>query len=287
MKFLNCPFSGLRVSDIIIEHYYSETVRPDEPVIIAGIAIMALEVDAVVIHCPYRGFHGVLTGSDFLNHIINQPEEAWKTLYLTHCYEIDSKSLETDTSEALPTLLSKMRRKGRGYAVVPNHAKTPRVIGLTNILKYISRIVRQIGVQVQELATHRPVSLDRDAKIIELIKIMQNKGVRRVLIEDKVATDRDIVRFLLEDAIDDLKREPCKVFQRSVNEILDNLSRPAILRPHDDASRAIKALSMNPSYTGVTTGREAIITPWDLTVKLCGKLCQLETLIKKKTTPNN
>lgn len=277
MSAASCVFHSLKVSDLLVRVESLPTVRPEDPVITAGMAIRVLGVEAVAVYSPAKGIHGVFTGYNFLSLLEKSPEAIWQALYKTRCYEVDWRPLSARPEEGLIDVLRRMYERKRGYVIIPRPGEPPLLMGVIAVLKLLAERSGRVGIPVGELATPGPISLAPDSTVHELIKTMIGKGVRRVLIGDRVATDRDVVRYLLEREVDALRSSPLKALQRRIGDLLGELPTPAVVERGRDVGEAFRLVAENPSYTAVTSDWGAILTPWDLTVKLCNISCRVST----------
>jgi len=263
---------GLTVADVLkFSSSPTYSVRVDDAVIIAGLHLAVLDVEAVLVSGHWGNVHGVLTGCNILRLVYEEPENTWSFLYKTACYDADWKVLLFSSGDRLEALLDGMLRRGWGYAVVDD-GDNHRVIGVLDVARLFEKrgILEKVGdVRLGEIGSSPIISVSGEYSILDVLGMMLRRGVRRIYVEDldKILRDQDAVRYLLSSGvINGLRGEPIKTLSKPVKEMLDYMHQPAYLEPEASIAEALKKLLNNDAHTIITEDRKQIITPWDMTL---------------------
>jgi len=197
---------GLTAADVVkFSSSTTYSVRIDDAVIIAGVHIAVLDVEAVLVSGHEGGIHGVLTGYNLLRLVYEKPENAWRSLYRTMCYDVDWRALLFSSGDRLEALLEGMLRRRWGYAVVDewgNH----RVIGVIDVARLFEKsgVLEKVGdVKLGDIGSSPIISVTSQSTIKGTIEMMIRRRVRRIYVEDlkMILTDRDVVRYLLSSGV--------------------------------------------------------------------------------------
>jgi len=262
--------SQLLVSDIIkVIPNRVCTVKWDDPVIIAALYLTAIDVETLLVLNGKKRVHGIIAAYNIINLIYSHPENIWKTLYKTSCYDVDCMVLKTSPEEHLDSLLSSMATTFLDYAVV-EEASGHRVIGPIDVARLLleHNVLNHIkGLRIKDIGSTPIVSLGEESSIKQLIGAMLRHKVRSVFIKEqrKVITDRDLIKYLLTSpVVDEFREDPNGVLFKPVKDVQNYMRKPAELEPETSLSEALKHLLSNEAYTIITTDECCIVTPWDI-----------------------
>jgi CBS domain-containing protein len=216
---------------------------------------------------------GVLTGYNVITLLyrvgLKSPEKLWAALYKTPVYDVGWLTLQAETTKSLKDLVTDMRARGWGYAVV-HHGKTQHLIGVLDVARFLvsSGVLERTSLRLVDIATGNVVSVRRDSRLFDLIGVMLRRRVRRVVLEggEYVITDRGVLQYIVSNqALEMLRDNPTKLMNTPLDELTPYVGRPEILRGETHISTAFKKLVEKEPYTVLTEERKHILTLWDIT----------------------
>jgi CBS domain-containing protein len=267
-------FKGYTVFDVL--RYVDRTaliISEDDAVIKAIVVLKALDVPALAVVNRRGEAVGVFGGYNFITllHRVGStsPERLWTALYKTPLHDVDWLTLQTETTTSLEDLVTGMRARGWGYAVI-HHGETQHLIGVLDVARFLvsSGALERMSLRLLDIATGNVVSVGRDSTLFDLIGVMLHKKVRRVVLEggDYVITDRGILQYIVSNqALEMLRDNPEKLMNTPLDELTPYVGRPEILSGDTHISTAFKKLVEKEPYTVLTEDRKHILTPWDIT----------------------
>ncbi len=263
------------VSDVLkVSEEASYSVSWDDSVMIAAMSIVALETEAVLVVDRDGKVDGVFTGYNFITTVYQFPENDWATLYKLRCYDRYWRALSCAPSDPFESLLRKMAGMRWGHAVVHREGDRHSVIGVLDVARFLVRsgwYEKFPELKISEIATRPIVSVGVEESIYEVMRIMLHQRVRRVHVkgEDKIVTDRDVARFLLsKPTVDEFRENPQNVLRRPVNTMGRHMRRPVELEPDTSLKEAAEKLLTNEAYTIITSDKQGMLTPWDITIRI-------------------
>jgi CBS domain-containing protein len=216
---------------------------------------------------------GVLTGYNVITLLyrvgLTSPEKLWAALYKTPVYDVGWLTLQAETTKSLKDLVTGMRARGWGYAVV-HHGETQHLIGVLDVARFLvsSGALEKTSLRLLDIAMGNVVSVRRDSRLFDLMGVMLRRRVRRVVLEggEYVITDRGVLQYLVSNqALEMLRDNPTKLINTPLDELTQYVGRPEILSGDTHISTALKKLVEKEPYTALTEERKHILTPWDIT----------------------
>jgi CBS domain-containing protein len=248
------------------------SIGQDDSIIKAVVALKAFDVPAIAVTNPQGKIVGVFTGYNLmtlLHKIASTPEKLWAALYKTSLYDIVWFTLSAEPSMTLKDLVARMLAKRWGHAVVL-HGGVYNVISILDVARLLvsSGALEKIPLTLSDIATENVVTIGRDSTVHELIDVMIQRRIRRILLEEEnyVITDRTIHRYLVSDPVlQELRDSPSEVLETSLDALLGYAGKPAILSQDAALSTALRKMVEREPYTVLTEDRKHILTPWDIT----------------------
>ena len=251
-------------------------IGEDDAVINALVVLKALEVPALAVVNRRGEVVGVFAGYNVITLLhrvgLTSPEKLWAALYKTPVYDVGWLTLQAETTKSLEDLVTGMRARGWGYAVV-HHGETQHLIGVLDVARFLvsSGALEKTSLRLLDIATGNVVSVRRDSRLFDLMGVMLRRRVRRVVLEggEYVITDRGVLQYLVSNqALEMLRDDPAKLMNTPLDELTQYLGRPEILSGDTHISTAFKKLVEKEPYTALTEERKHILTPWDITKPL-------------------
>jgi CBS domain-containing protein len=267
-------FKGYTVFDVL--RYVDRTapiIGEDDAVIKALVVLKALDVPVLAVVNRRGEVVGVFAGYNVITllHRVGStsPMKLWAALYRTPLHDVDWLTLQTETTTSLEDLVTGMRARGWGYAVV-HHGETQHLIGVLDVARFLVSYgaLERTSLRLLDIATGNVVSVRRDLTLLDLIGVMLRRRVRRVVLEegDYIITDRGILQYIVSNqALEMLRDNPTKLLETSLDALTPYLKKPEILRGETPISTAFKKLVEKEPYTVLTEERKHILTPWDIT----------------------
>jgi len=248
-------------------------IGEDDAVINALVVLKALEVPALAVVNRRGEVVGVFAGYNVITLLhrvgLTSPEKLWAALYKTPVYDVGWLTLQAETTKSLEDLVTGMRARGWGYAVV-HHGETQHLIGVLDVARFLvsSGALEKTSLRLLDIATGNVVSVRRDSRLFDLMGVMLRRRVRRVVLEggEYVITDRGVLQYLVSNqALEMLRDDPAKLMNTPLDELTQYVGRPEILSGDTHISTAFKKLVEKEPYTALTEERKHILTPWDIT----------------------
>ena len=248
-------------------------IGEDDAVINALVVLKALEVPALAVVNRRGEVVGVFAGYNVITLLhrvgLTSPEKLWAALYKTPVYDVGWLTLQAETTKSLEDLVTGMRARGWGYAVV-HHGETQHLIGVLDVARFLvsSGALEKTSLRLLDIATGNVVSVRRDSRLFDLMGVMLRRRVRRVVLEggEYVITDRGVLQYLVSNqALEMLRNNPAKLMNTPLDELTQYVGRPEILSGDTHISTAFKKLVEKEPYTALTEERKHILTPWDIT----------------------
>jgi len=214
--------------------------------------------------------HGFIGGYIIIEIIEQSRKNAWSTLYKTPSENVDWKLLTTSLDEELDILLRKMIATGYGHALVLDKDKPVSPIGLLDIAKFFlySGVSDNLeDITIGQLGSSPIVSVPPESTILQAVSTMIEKRVRRLLVKDKVLSDRSLIKALmtypwlskLRDSTEETLNSPLTALPATV------FHKPSRALPSEGLSKGLSLLLDAEAKCLLVDGQ--IATPWDLVVK--------------------
>lgn len=244
-------------------------VKYNDPVVMAAPFLTVFDVDAVLV-TKEDSVLGFIGGYILLEIIKQSGRNAWSTLYNTSSEKVCWKLLTTRPDEKLDVLLRKMVATGYGYALVLDKDKPISPIGLLDVAKFLlySGVTDNLDdITVGQLGSSPILSASLETTILQAISIMIKKRVRRLLVKDKILSDRSLVKALmsypwlskLRDFTEETLNSPIGALPVSV------FHKPGRISPNENLSKGLSLLLDTEAKCLLVDNQ--ILTPWDLIVK--------------------
>ncbi|MGC9015081.1 MAG: cyclic nucleotide-binding/CBS domain-containing protein [Thermoproteota archaeon] len=191
---------NFKVKDVLeVSSPVNYQIKSSDPVIVAAPFLTVFDVDVVFV-TKEESVHGFIGGYILLEIIKQSGKNAWSALYKTPSENVDWKLLTTRLNEELDILLRKMMATGYGHALVLDKDKLVSPIGLLDIAKFFlySGITDNLeDITIGQLGSSPIVSVPPEATILQAISTMIEKRVRRLLVKDRILSDRSLVKALV------------------------------------------------------------------------------------------
>jgi predicted transcriptional regulator len=221
-------FKGYTVFDVL--RYVDRTapiIGEDDAVIKSLVVLKALDVPVLAVVNRRGEVVGVFAGYNVITllHRVGStsPERLWAALYRTSLHDVDWLALQTETTKSLEDLVTGMRARGWGYAVV-HHGETQHLIGVLDVARFLvsSGVLEKTSLRLVDIATENVVSVGWDSRLFDLIGVMLRRRVRRVVLEggDYVITDRGVLQYIVSNqALEMLRDNPTKLMNTPLDEL--------------------------------------------------------------------
>jgi CBS domain-containing protein len=249
------------------------SISGEDPIILAGVHLSALEVEAVLALGKNDQPDGIILGYCVLR--LMDSKNLWSVFYQTKISTVKLPVLTAKPDDNLQKMISRIMNKGWGYAViVDSQNKATNLVGLLDLATfYLKSGVSELLAkkQVKDKASTPLFSISEEVTLIDAIKAMLDKHARRLLVTQSglVLSDRGIIKWLLSPAnMDKLRDAPKEILATKVRAMSEVLHTPSTVKPDTDAATALKEIVKNDAHCVVTSDMQQILTPWDLTVRL-------------------
>ncbi|MEM0481582.1 MAG: CBS domain-containing protein [Nitrososphaerota archaeon] len=255
------------------------SVSSRQPALVAGALLASQGASHVVVADHGQSeeqyiVEGVITGREILG-LLAKNHEVWRHVMRVTSGEISRPVPSLDRRESLAALFGLMSEFGVGFALVND--RRPGMLDLLTVLRY-SAAKRPLwsflrSYRAADVCSGPEVlSIESDQTVLESIHLMLNKGVRRLVVEDRhaILSDRSVVKFLFGSIQNmELTRDsPERLFNLPVGELDEFLLHPAVVASGDDLEIVLDRLLASEAKCCLLEDGGGIITPWDLTVKL-------------------
>ncbi|GBC68518.1 hypothetical protein HRbin01_00201 [archaeon HR01] len=248
-------------------------VKPEERVIVAMLPLAKLDVGAVLVGKSDKEITGLLTGYNCLL-LAKIPGRFWQKLYTVSADMIDWRVLSFQAGTGLGDVLRNMHNVGWGFVAVVEGDRFRYLVSVIDIgrfLESVGALERFPTLSLGDLTNKVVASISVEQSVNELIDIMFRHRVRRILVKEngKIITDRDIIKYLLDEPqIHELRENPEHLFSKPVKLLENYMDEPAIVNREEDIASALRSLLESPAKAIVTPDHREIATPYDFTVKL-------------------
>lgn len=249
------------------------SMKGEEPIILAGVHLSALEVEAVASLNKGGRPEGIILGYCVLR-LINT-KNLWSVFYQTKISTVKLPVLVARPQDSLETTVKKIMKKGWGYAVVvDSEGKPTNLVGLLDLATfYLSAGVSSnlANKLVKDKASTPLFAISQEATVQSAIRAMLDSHARRLLVKEPglVLSDRGLIRWLLSPAnMSKLRDSPREVLQTKLSTIPEILHTPTFVDRETDGATALDLITKNEAHCVITKDRKQILTPWDLTVRL-------------------
>jgi CBS domain-containing protein len=249
------------------------SMNGEEPIILAGVHLSALEVEAVASLSRAGRADGIILGYCVLR-LINAPN-LWSVFYKTKISTVKLPVLMVRPQDNLQRTVSVILNKGWGYAVVVDSGNKPtNLIGLLDLAAFYLKSGVASGLanmRVKDKASNELFTIGEDATVIAAIRTMLERHTRRLFVKESglILSDRGVIKWLLSASnMTKLRDSPKEVLTTRVSSISEILHTPSIVDPETDGATALELITKNDAHCVITKDLKHILTPWDLTVRL-------------------
>lgn len=249
------------------------SVNGSEPIILAGVHLSSLEVEAVASLTRTNGVNGIILGYCVLR-LINA-KNLWTVFYRTKVADVRIPVLKTTPDENLLKTVRRIKRKGWGYAVVIDSGGKPsNILGLLDLASFYAKsgVATELSNQLVGKRASTPLySIREEVTVQGAIRTMLAKHARRLFVKESssVLSDRGIIKWLLSPpTLAGLRDSPESVLKTQIGSIGEVLHRPSFVEPGTNGETALKLALENDAHCVITQDKRQILTPWDLTVRL-------------------
>jgi CBS domain-containing protein len=249
------------------------SIEGDEPIILAGVHLSALEVEAVASLDKDGCADGIILGYCVLRLV--SPKNLWSVFYQTKVTTVKLPALTATPKDDLQKTVNRIMNKGWGYAVVVDERGKPtNLVGLLDLAAFYlkSGVASALSDKyVKDKASTPLFSVKQDVTVLGAIQAMLDKHARRLLVEEsgKVLSDRSVIKWLLSpDNMTKLRDSPKEIMASKVSAMDEVLHIPTFVDPDTNGETALDLITKNDAHCVITKDRTQILTPWDLTVRL-------------------
>jgi CBS domain-containing protein len=169
----------------------------------------------------------------------------------------------------LTDLLDAIVKTQFGHACIGEHNEIAATVSLRDLIRYAPSIGLDGDMQVKEVASDL-ISLPQDATMNQLLNMLLEKRIRRVLVDGleqpRMVDDRVIARHAF-------SYEGLRVRRTSSQKFYDRplyslpVLKPGRINPDASLAEAWSLIYENPAECLLVEGENKIITPWDVVIK--------------------
>jgi CBS domain-containing protein len=245
----------------------------EEPIILAGVHLSALDIEAVASLSPTGEVDGIILGYCVLRLI--SVKSLWSVFYQTKISTVKLRVLTAKPEENLEQLVRRIMKTGWGYAVVVDADDKPsNLVGLLNLAAFYQKsgvASRLAGMRVSDRASNPLFGVSEKVSVLSAIRTMLDQHARRLLVKESgvVVDDRGVIKWLLSPAnMTKLRDSPREVLQTPLTSMPEIMHTPPYVEPGTDCATALYLITKSEARCVITSDRRQILTPWDLTVRL-------------------
>jgi len=249
------------------------SIKGEEPIILAGVNLSALDVEAVVSLGDTGEADGIILGYCVLK-LINA-RNLHSIFYKTKISDVRIPVLTAGPQDNLHATVEKIMKKGWGYAVVVDAEQRPtNLVGLLDLATFYlkSGVASVLATKrVKDKSSTPLFAINQDTTVAGAIRAMLDWHARRLLVKEPglVISDRGVIKWLLSpSSMAQLRDSPRRILTTPVSSISEVLHTPSFVDPETDAATALDLIIKNDAHCVVTKDFKQIMTPWDLTVRL-------------------
>lgn len=249
------------------------SMNGEDPIILAGVHLSALEVEAVASLSRTGRADGIILGYCVLR-LINATN-LWSVFYKTKISTVRLPVLMVRPQDNLQRTVGVIMNKGWGYAVVVDSENKPtNLVGLLDLAAFYlkSGVASHLaGVRVDDKASAQLFTISEDVTVLAAIQTMLDRHTRRLFVKksELILSDRGVIKWLLSPSnMTKLRDSPKQVLATRVSSISEILHTPSFVDPETDGVTALELITKNDAHCVITRDLQHILTPWDLTVKL-------------------
>jgi hypothetical protein len=249
------------------------SVKGEEPIILAGVHLSALEVEAIASLDRTGRADGIILGYCVLR-LINA-KDLWSVFYKTKVSTVKIPVFAARPQDNLQRTVGVIFSKGWGYVVIVDSENKPtNLIGLLDLAAFYlksgvaSRLAR---MRVNDKALTKLFTIGEGATVLRAVQTMLDGHTRRLLVKESklILSDRGVIKWLLSPSImTKLRDSPKEVLATRLSSISEILHTPSLVDPEMDGATALELITRNDAHCVVTKDMKQILTPWDLTVRL-------------------
>jgi len=249
------------------------SIEGSEPIILAGVHLSSLDVEAVASLSKAGNPDGIILGYCVLRLI--SVKNLWSVFYQTKMATVKLPVLTARPQENLERFVKRIMKSGWGYAVVVDDAGKPsNLVGLLDLAGFYlkSGVASRLADKVVKDKASSPLfAISEEATVLATIRSMLHKHARRLLVKEPglVISDRGVIKWLLSPSnMTRLRDSPRQVLTTRLKSIPEILHTPSFVDPKTDGATALDLITKNEAHCVITTDKRQILTPWDLTVRL-------------------
>lgn len=237
---------------------------PEAAVIEAAVALAVARESLVVITTSPP----VIVGGYNVLSVIRGRANPWSALYTTRAADVAWTPIYARPEEGLGEVLDRMRSAGRYNALIMEGDSISGLLTTLDIMRFLHGTGALRGVAPRGSAA---IAVDPDTPLGNAIDLMMAKGIRRLLLSgtEFAVSDRSLMRGTLDGGLLlRLRDDPEGTLSDPITKYSYVLERPAIIPEGADAHEAAELILRAEDRVAVTEDRGAILTPWDLSIRL-------------------
>ena len=249
------------------------SIKGEEPIILAGVNLSALEVEAVASLGKTGEADGIILGYCVLR-LINA-RNLQSVFYKTKISDVRIPVLTARPQDNLLVTVERIMKKGWGYAVLVDPENRPtNLVGLLDLATFYlkSGIAEDLAKKrVKDKSSSPLFAINQNVTVSKAIRAMLDWHARRLLVKEPgmVISDRAVIKWLLSPAnMAQLRDSPRRVLATPISSVSEVLHTPSLVDPDTDGATALELIIKNDAHCVITKDYKQIMTPWDLTVRL-------------------
>lgn len=217
--------------------------------------------------------YAALGGASILNRLLNTNPKDYGKLIWTPCQEMALWIGTINYDDSLEELINVFVKTRFGNVAVERDTSMRELVTLSEIVGlYRSRKVKS-NLRAQDVGSEM-VSISSDQELLEAVKLMFQKRVRRVFLKSSThrndnleyVSDRDIIRFLFSpDRLEVAKKSPELWVTAKLSELDSNMAQPIA----DEKTINQASLEIGDKIGECLVCKESskVVSRWDIVVK--------------------
>ena len=243
-------------------------IKPEEPLIeVAFIVGVAKKTNAIV--TDYSGkVLGEVSSYDLIQAAIKNRRDIWKALYSTKVSDVVHEVFEVEAGEPLQIYYDRIRNSKFSSSLVFYNEKPLSLLTPLEIIPYLIKEGKLKNLRAEVIASEVK-RVNPEITVLQAIEMMVNWWKRKLVIENKVITDRGIVEkgtFSIQ-MLNALAKDPGSVLGMKVKELPGIFMYPAFFDYEESAESVAEKVLRTECYAALSEDGSKIITPYDLAVK--------------------
>ncbi len=218
--------------------------------------------------------YAAIGGYSVLDKIMVTDPADYQKLLWRPCKEVIAWIGSTDYDKEFESLFKIFEVTRFGDTIIDRGEDTHALLTLTDLVDLLRQGIITSNVTAEEISS-KSVSIPGDTPLIEAIKIMFQKRIRRLFIDNRVRdfefiSSRKIISFLFSpERLQVAKDNPERWLDANVSDV--DLKRAEIVDDNYTANKVSRLIGTDLEDCLVTLKGRNVVTRWDLIIKAHGK----------------